>query len=167
MTAALLFAAAVVVIVAVQGWARRTGVAAPLLLVAIGVAVSFLPFVPAFTIEPEWVLAGVLPPLLYSSAVSMPTLDFRRDFGSISSLSVLLVVVTSVVLGFVFHGLLGVDLAVGTTFTLNLRMLFLPPLAMAAHDREVDLTDGDDDARTPVDTLALLESVRRGQADQH
>ncbi|OMH36945.1 sodium:proton antiporter [Tersicoccus sp. Bi-70] len=113
MTAALLLAAAVVVIVAVQGWARRTGVAAPLLLVAIGVAVSFLPFVPAIVIEPEWILAGVLPPLLYSSAVSMPTMDFRRDFGSISSLSVLLVVVTSVALGFVFHALLGVDLAFG------------------------------------------------------
>ncbi|GGC96730.1 peptidase [Tersicoccus solisilvae] len=113
MTEALLVAAAVVVIVAVQGWARRTGVAAPLLLVAIGVAVSFLPFVPGITVEPEWILAGVLPPLLYSSAVSMPAMDFRRDFGSISSLSVLLVVVTAVGLGFVFHWLLGVDLAFG------------------------------------------------------
>ncbi|MFB9732373.1 phospholipase D family protein [Ornithinimicrobium kibberense] len=53
-------------------------------------------------------------------------------------------------------------MAVGTTYTLNLRMLFLPPLAMAAHDREVELLDGTDEAdHAQVDTLALLESVRR------
>jgi len=109
----LLLAAAVVVIVAVRGWARRTGVAAPLLLVVLGVAVSFVPAVPEVTVEPEWILAGVLPPLLYSSAVSMPAMDFRRDLGSISSLSVLLVVVTAVLLGVFFHGVLGVDLTFG------------------------------------------------------
>src|SRR5215207_5063922 len=47
----------------------RLGVAAPLLLVIIGIAVSFLPFVPAVEIDPEWILAGVLPPLLYSASV--------------------------------------------------------------------------------------------------
>lgn len=51
------------------------------------------------------------------------------------------------------------DLAVGTTFSLSLRMLFLPPLAMAAHDREAGLP-GDDDETKP-DTLAILESIRR------
>ncbi|MCK0114013.1 phospholipase D family protein [Ornithinimicrobium sp. F0845] len=55
-----------------------------------------------------------------------------------------------------------VDLAIGTTYTLGLRMLFLPPLAMAAHDREVQLLEDDpDEGHAPVDTLALLESVRR------
>ena len=52
-----------------------------------------------------------------------------------------------------------VDLAVGTTFTLSLRMLFLPPLAMAAHDRETELPSDDDEPKP--DTLALLESIRR------
>ena len=33
----------------------------------------------------------VLPPLLYSAAVNMPATDFRRDFGAIGALSVLLV----------------------------------------------------------------------------
>lgn len=62
-----------------------------------------------------------------------------------------------------------VDLAVGTTYTLSLRMLLLPPLAMAAHDREsellVDAEEGsaptDDAEHSPADTLALLEAVRR------
>ncbi|WP_019137161.1 cation:proton antiporter [Cellulomonas massiliensis] len=112
MSGTLLVALGVVVIVGVQGWARRTGVAAPLLLVLLGVAVSFVPAVPAVEIEPEWILAGVLPPLLYSAAVQMPTMDFRRDLGPISSLSVFLVLVTTVGLGFFFHLVLDVDLAV-------------------------------------------------------
>src|SRR5688572_23131204 len=55
-----------------------------------------------------------------------------------------------------------VDIAVGTTYTLNLHTLLLPPLAMAAHDRasvEADEEGDDHDQRT--DTLALLEAVRR------
>jgi CPA1 family monovalent cation:H+ antiporter len=46
-------------------------------------------------ISPEWILVIVLPPLLYSAAVNMPATDFRRDFGAIGALSVLLVVVSA------------------------------------------------------------------------
>jgi len=114
MDPALVVSAGVVAVVAVNALARRIGVAPPLLLVALGVLVSFLPFVGAVEIDPEWILAGVLPPLLYSAAVSMPTMDFRRDFGTIGGLSVSLVVLTSVALGLVFAWLLpGINLATG------------------------------------------------------
>jgi len=86
---------------------------APLLLVAVGVGVSFLPFVPEIELEPEWILAGVLPPLLYSSSVSMPAMDFRREFRAIGGLSVVLVVASAVGLGFFFSRVLDVDLAWG------------------------------------------------------
>jgi NhaP-type Na+/H+ or K+/H+ antiporter len=82
--------------------APRLGIAAPLVLVAVGVAASFLPIFGSTEIDPEWILAGVLPPLLYSSAVSMPTMNFRREFGAISGLSVLLVIGSSLVLGVFF-----------------------------------------------------------------
>lgn len=105
---------AVVAVVAVTSLAPRVGVAAPLLLVVLGVVVSFLPFVPAVEVEPEWILEVVLPPLLYSSAVGMPTMDFRRDFRTISGLSVVLVVVSAVVIGFVMSRLVpGIGLAAG------------------------------------------------------
>ncbi|WP_245561470.1 cation:proton antiporter [Actinomycetospora chiangmaiensis] len=80
----------------------RVGVAAPLLLVVVGVGASFLPLFAGVEIEPEWILEGVLPPLLYSSAVSMPAMNFRREFGAISGLSVVLVVAGSLVLGWFF-----------------------------------------------------------------
>ena len=92
----------------------RLGVAAPLLLVMVGIAVSFLPFVPDVEIDPEWILAGVLPPLLYSASVSMPSMEFRREFGAISGLSIALVVVSAVALGFLFTWLVpGISLAAG------------------------------------------------------
>lgn len=80
----------------------RLGIASPLVLVAIGVVVSYLPMFAGAHIEPEWILEGVLPPLLYSSAVSMPAMNFRREFGAISGLSVVLVVGTALALGLFF-----------------------------------------------------------------
>ena len=79
--------------------ADRIGVAAPLLLVLLGVGVALLPGVPVVEIEPEWILAGILPPLLFSSAVAMPAMEFRRAFGAVSGLSVLLVVLSAGVIG--------------------------------------------------------------------
>lgn len=80
----------------------RIGVASPLLLVAIGVGASFLPLFTDFAIEPEWILEGLLPPLLYSSAVSMPAMNFRREFRAIGGLSVVLVVGSALALGLFF-----------------------------------------------------------------
>lgn len=98
----ILVAVLVVAIVAASVLAPRIGTAAPLVLLALGLVVSLLPFTPEFEIDPELILAGLLPPLLYSAAVNMPTMDFRRDFRTISGLSVLLVIVSSLVLGGVF-----------------------------------------------------------------
>ncbi|WP_131845160.1 MULTISPECIES: cation:proton antiporter [unclassified Curtobacterium] len=95
----------VIAVIAIAGAAvlgPRIGVAAPLVLVVVGIIASLLPFIPDAEIEPEWILAGVLPPLLYSSAVSMPSMNFRREFGAISGLSVLLVIASSLVLGLFF-----------------------------------------------------------------
>ncbi|MFE5340490.1 cation:proton antiporter [Isoptericola sp. NPDC056578] len=105
---------AAVVVIAVTALAPRAGVAAPLVLVLIGVAVSFLPVVPAIPINPEVILVGVLPALLYASAASFPSMDFRRDFTAIGGMAVLLVVISAVLLGFVFSWVIpGIDLAAG------------------------------------------------------
>ncbi|HWV76625.1 MAG TPA: cation:proton antiporter [Isoptericola sp.] len=105
---------AAVAVIAVTALAPRAGVAAPLVLVLIGVAVSFLPAVKAIEINPEVILVGVLPALLYAAAASLPTMDFRRDFTAIGGMAVLLVVITAVLLGFVFSWVIpGIDLAAG------------------------------------------------------
>ncbi len=110
----LVVVAGVVVVALVTVIAPRFNVAGPLVLLAIGLGVSLLPFVPAFTVEPEVILVGVLPPLLYSAAVQLPAIEFRRDFVPIAGLSVLLVVLSSLVLGLFFWAVIpGVGLALG------------------------------------------------------
>lgn len=88
--------AAVVAIVAVAAISERIAVAAPLSMVVVGIALSFLPGLPKIQVDPEWILAGALPPLLYATAVHVPAHDFRRDFKAIAGLAVPLVVLTTV-----------------------------------------------------------------------
>ncbi|SKC73943.1 cation:proton antiporter [Plantibacter cousiniae (nom. nud.)] len=103
---AFLAVVAVVTIVAVARFANKLRVAAPLILVLVGLALSYLPFVPDVEVKPEWILAGVLPPLLYSAAVNVPLVDFRRNLKAISGLSVVLVVVSSVLIGWILSTIL-------------------------------------------------------------
>ncbi|MDQ1512663.1 MAG: monovalent cation/hydrogen antiporter, partial [Microbacteriaceae bacterium] len=88
-----------ILIVLVAAFSRRTGIASPLILLVVGVAVGYLPGVPAVTVPHEWILAGVLPPLLYASAVNLPTADIRRNIQSIASLSIVLVLVSTAITG--------------------------------------------------------------------
>jgi CPA1 family monovalent cation:H+ antiporter len=75
-----------------------------ILIVVAGPGASLLPFVPEAHIEPGWVLSGVLPPLSYSASVSKPAMNFRREFGAMGGLS--LVVVGSLVIGAIFAWLI-------------------------------------------------------------
>jgi monovalent cation/hydrogen antiporter len=110
----LIVVVGVIVVALVTVIAPRFNIAGPLVLLAIGAGVSLLPFVPAFEVPPEVILMGVLPPLLYSAAVQLPAIEFRRDFVPIAGLSVLLVIVSSVVLGLFFAAFIpGLGLALG------------------------------------------------------
>lgn len=105
---------AILVIALTTAIAPRVRIAGPLILVAIGIVVSLLPFVPGIEPNPEIILVGILPPLLYSAAVQLPAIEFRRDFGPISGLSVLLVLLSAVALGLFFNAVipdLGIYLA--------------------------------------------------------
>lgn len=89
---------AVVVIALATAVAPKLNIAGPLILVLIGIGVGLLPFVSVPQVNPEFILVGVLPPLLYSAAVALPAIEFRRDFGPIAGLSFLLVILSSVVI---------------------------------------------------------------------
>lgn len=86
---------AVLVIVAASYFASKFGLATPIVLVVLGLGLSLLPGMPHIEPDPELILAVVLPPLLYSAAVNMPVVDFRRDLRTIGALSVALVLVSA------------------------------------------------------------------------
>ncbi|MBP1327455.1 CPA1 family monovalent cation:H+ antiporter [Leucobacter exalbidus] len=99
----LLLVIGVVVLVGTSVLGSRIGVAAPLLLVVVGIGAGYLPFVPLIEVPPDLILLGVLPPLLYAAAVNVPLIDFRRNFRPVIGLSVVLVVISAVIIGLVLH----------------------------------------------------------------
>lgn len=96
---------ALLLIAACNQLAPKVGVASPLILLGLGIAIGFLPMVGAIEVEPEIVLEVVLPPLLFGAAVAMPVMDFRRELLAVAGLAVGLVVVSAVVLGVVIHAM--------------------------------------------------------------
>ncbi|MDG6109970.1 sodium:proton antiporter [Dactylosporangium aurantiacum] len=105
--------AAVAVIVAVRWFAGRTGLPAAAILPVIGIVYALLPG-QNLTLDPDIVLTFVLPPLLYSAALDASLLAIRRNLRIVVSLSVLLVFITALVIGYGFHFLVaGATLAAG------------------------------------------------------
>ena len=91
------------IIVASQFIAPKVGVASPLILLGVGLAIGFLPQVGAIEIAPHIILEIVLPPLLFSAAVRMPTMDFRREMQAVAMLAIPLVLISSFAIGFLIN----------------------------------------------------------------
>jgi CPA1 family monovalent cation:H+ antiporter len=125
---ALLVVAMAAAVTIVNSLAGRWAVPAPLLLVVVGIGASFLPSMPAVELEPDLVLLGFLPPLLYSAAIRTSLVDFHRNKRPIGLLSVGLVVFTTVGVGVVAHLLLPIPWA--AAFALG--AVVAPPDAVAA-----------------------------------
>lgn len=98
----------VLVTVTVTGLSRRLGWSAPVILVAVGGLASYFPGIPAIELEPELILYGVLPPLLFAEAVRTSFVDIRNRRDSILILSVGTVLFTVLVVGFTAWALLPV-----------------------------------------------------------
>jgi Na+/H+ antiporter len=114
---------------AVVAVSRKLGWPAPLVLVAVGLVVSFIPGMPDFRIDPQLVLVLFLPPLLYSAALDSSYLSFRANLRPITLLSVGLVVATVVGVGYVAYWLVpGLPLA--SAFVVG--AVIAPPDAVAA-----------------------------------
>ena len=128
MDVALSIVGVVAVVLAVAALAERLNVSAPLLLMVVGIGVSFLPFWEPPELTPDLVLLGLLPPLLYATAIRTSVIDFRANKHAIISLSVLLVLVTALGVGLITWWILPVDFAVA--FALG--AVVAPPDAVAA-----------------------------------
>ncbi|WP_445153400.1 Na+/H+ antiporter [Arthrobacter sp. Hor0625] len=119
----------VAVVCAGSALGRKLNVSVPLLLVLAGVAGSFLPFVPTIDLNPELVLVGLLPPLLYAAALRTSLFDFGSNRRAIGLLSV----------GYVIFGTLAVGAVVWWLFpeiplaaAIALGAVVAPPDAVAA-----------------------------------
>jgi CPA1 family monovalent cation:H+ antiporter len=93
--------------------ARRINVAPAILLMLSGIALAFVPGMPAMELPPELVLLVVLPPLIYSASVAMSWREFRSNLRPIILLSVGCVIFTAFAVAAATHYLIGLPWSVG------------------------------------------------------
>ena len=129
MEIAVLLVVLAVGVLAVTAVAERIGIPAPLVLIVAGVAASYVPGVPEITLEPEVVLLGLLPPLLYATAIQTSLVDFNANRRSILLLSVGLIIFTPVGIGVLVHLLIP---SVGWPAAFAIGAVVAPPDAVAA-----------------------------------
>lgn len=93
--------------------ARRTNVAPAILLLLAGIALAFVPGMPALELPPELVLLVVLPPLIYSASVAMSWREFKFNLRPIVLLAVGCVIFTAFAVAAATHYLIGLPWDVG------------------------------------------------------
>ncbi|HEU4697812.1 MAG TPA: cation:proton antiporter [Gemmatimonadales bacterium] len=119
-------------VVAMDLLARRVATPRPVVLAAGGLLLGLLWSVvplPGFTIEPDLVLALLLPPLLAAGAFRVPLGAFRASLGAITLLAVGLVLATMVAVAAVAHAVVP---GLAWSAALVLGAIVAPPDAVAA-----------------------------------
>ncbi len=126
---ALSLAALATAVIVVVGVCRRLDLPAPLVLVAVGAAASFLPSIPEVHLTAEVVLVGLLPPLLYSAALQTSLVDFNQNRRPILLLSIGLVAFTAIGVAVTAHLVLP---AISWPAAFALGAVVAPPDAVSA-----------------------------------
>jgi monovalent cation/hydrogen antiporter len=108
--------------------AKKVELPYPVLLVIGGLALGFVPGLPAVQLSPDIVFLFLLPPLLYPSAVFTSWRDFRANLRPILLLAIGLVLLTTVVVAAVAHASTGLPWP--AAFVLG--AIVSPPDAVAA-----------------------------------
>jgi CPA1 family monovalent cation:H+ antiporter len=118
-----------VVIVALAYLARRVGVAYPILLVAGGLVLGYLPGLPKIELEPDVVFLLFLPPILFGAGFTTPIRDFKANARPIALLAIGLTLFTTIVVGLVVYALVP---SIGWFPAFALGAIVAPPDAVAA-----------------------------------
>lgn len=119
----------VVAAVIVAAIARWRGWPAPLLVTAVALAASFLPFIPEMNVDGHVLLNIVLPPLLYSAALDVSFVGFKRSLPQIRNLGIWLVLITAFAVGLVAWLIFP---SLGLAGALLLGAIVAPPDAVSA-----------------------------------
>jgi CPA1 family monovalent cation:H+ antiporter len=123
---AVLFAAAVLVRLA-----DLISIPYPIVLVVGGVAIGFVPGLPAIKLEPEAIFVVFLPPLLHASGFNASPQELRAATAQLVSLTFALVLVTMAAVAVVSHAVID-DLSWPAAFVLGAILAPTDPVSAAA-----------------------------------
>lgn len=149
----------------------RIGVASLLILLALPIITSFLPWVDAIEPAPAIVFEMTLPPLLFGVATSIPAIDFRRDLTVVLGLAISLITLSALVLGFTIHALIPAitlpwTVASGTTLSLTDMVTILIVRSRGASHRIITVLEDEglfNNAIAPALLSATTPSVLRAK----
>ena len=110
-------------------WTRSWSIPYPTLMVLVGVAIAFVPGLPNVQLTPDIVFLVFLPPLLYAAAWQTPFHDFKKNLRPIALLAIGLVLVTTLLVGWVAHSIFP-GMSWAAAFALG--AIISPPDAIAA-----------------------------------
>src|SRR3954447_13187808 len=79
------------ILIVLSAFADKIKLPYPILLVAVGLIIGFVPALPDLDLMPEIVFLVFLPPLLYDAAFKTSWHDFKNNIGAISTLAITLV----------------------------------------------------------------------------
>src|ERR1051326_6486775 len=105
--------------------ARKLQLPYPIVLVLVGLGLSFVPHLPEIKLDPNIIFYFFLPPLLYPAALFTSWRDFRRNLRAILSLAIGLVLFTMVAVACVTHWLIP-EIPWAAAFALG-AIVFAPP----------------------------------------
>src|SRR5438309_11728395 len=86
-------------------FARKLELPYPIVLVLVGLILSFVPRLPELRLDPNVVFYFFLPPLIYPAALFTSWRDFRRNLRPILLFAIGLVLATMVTIAWVAHAL--------------------------------------------------------------
>ncbi len=117
------------ILIGLSALVEKTKLPYPILLVLVGLAIGFVPFLPGLELDPEIVFLVFLPPILYDAAFKTSWHEFKKEIRPISALAVSLVFFTTIIVGVAAYYLIP-----GFTWPLAfvLGAIISPPDAVAA-----------------------------------
>lgn len=86
-----------------SGIAEKVKLPVPVVLLIVGIAVGFIPSMPAIELDPEIIMLLFLPPLLYDAAFHISFKEFKTNINTISALAIGLVFLTAAGIGVVSY----------------------------------------------------------------
>ena len=131
--------------------AERLRTPAPSLLVVVGLGLGLIPGVPDTQIDPDVVLLGVLPPLLFAAAQQISLPDLRAVWRPVAALALGLVALTAFAIAGLTH-LVDSSIGIAVALTLGAILASTDPVAVTALSRQLRLPER-------VGTIVQAESL--------
>ncbi|WP_175614483.1 cation:proton antiporter [Piscibacillus halophilus] len=98
----------------------------PIILLLVGVALSYVPFFEQVLLTEKMIMHGFLPALLFISAYQLPLKDLKKYYGTFIALSTIGMLLTAFLLAVLIYTTVGISLSIGFVGALLIASILTP-----------------------------------------